>query len=197
MIERSTLETPRFQLHPLELSDTSEIQKAAGVREVADTMISLPHPYPEGEAMRYIIRQQAEREAGRAVTFTIIQKVQGSFAGLVEVRDIEHEHSQAELSFWLAVDAWGKGYMSEVIHTVMRYVFENLGLNRIYAYHMLRNPASGRVLKKNGFKQEGLLRQRVRKWEQFEDVALWAILKQEWQVSLTPDPSNKENTANL
>ena len=40
------------------------------------------------------------------------------------------------------------------------------------------------ILEKNGFKQEGLLRQRVRKWGQFEDVSLWAILRQEWQDAL-------------
>jgi RimJ/RimL family protein N-acetyltransferase len=71
--------------------------------------------------------------------------------------------------------------MSEVVQPVVRYGFDVLGLNRLYAYHMLRNPVSGHVLEKNGFKQEGLLRQRVRKWGQFEDVALWAILRQEWQ----------------
>jgi ribosomal-protein-alanine N-acetyltransferase len=48
----------------------------------------------------------------------------------------------------------------------------------------LRNPASGRVLEKNGFKQEGLLRQRVKKWDRFEDVALCALLRQEWLDTL-------------
>ena len=72
--------------------------------------------------------------------------------------------------------------MSEAVGAVVRFAFECLGLNRLFAYHMLRNPTSGRVLEKNGFSQEGLLRQRVQKWGQFEDVALWAILRQEWQV---------------
>ena len=184
MIEQPVLETPRLQLRPLELSDTSAIQKAAGAREIADTMISLPHPYPVGEAKRYIARQQAEREDGRSVTFTIDQKAEGWFGGLVEVRDIDREHSQGELSFWLAVEAWGQGYMSEVVQEVVRYAFESLGLNRLFAYHMLRNPISGRVLEKNGFQQEGLLRQRVRKWERLEDVALQVILRQEWQNAL-------------
>ena len=100
------------------------------------------------------------------------------------MRDIDREHLQGELSFWLAIEAWGRGYMSEVVQAMVRYGFEDLSLNRLYAYQMLRNPASGRVLEKNGFRQEGLLRQRVRKWEQFEDVALWAILRQEWQDAL-------------
>ncbi len=180
MIELPVIETQWLRLRPLEISDTSPIQKAAGVRAIADTMISLPHPYPAGEAKRYVCRQQVEQKAGCDVTFTIEQKAEGCFCGLVVVRDIDREHSLGELSFWLVVEMWGRGYMNEVVQAVVRYGFEGLGLNRLYAYHMLRNPASGRILEKSGFKQEGLLRQRVRKWGQFEDVALWAIIRQEW-----------------
>jgi len=175
------LTTPRLRLRPIEGSDALAIQKAASARKIADTMISLPHPYPEGEATRYVARQQAEQKSGHSVTFTIEQKGEGGFCGLVELRDIDREHSQGELSFWLTVDAWGRGYMSEIVRAVVQYGFEGCGLNRLFAYHMTRNPASGRVLKKNGFKQEGVLRQRVRKWGEFEDVALWAVLRQEWQ----------------
>ena len=64
MNDQSVLETSRLQLRPLALSDASAIQDAARAREVADAMISLPHPYPAGEAKRYIARQHAEREAG-------------------------------------------------------------------------------------------------------------------------------------
>lgn len=178
------LETSRLWLRPLGLSDASAIQKTACIREIADTMISLPHPYPDEEAGRYIIRQQAEQEAGHSIVFTIESKAEGCFCGLIELRAIDRKHSQGELSFWLAVEAWGQGYMSEVVQAVVKYGFEGLGLNRLYAYHMLRNPATGRVLGKNNFKQEGLLRQRVRKWGVFEDVALWAILRKDWQEAL-------------
>lgn len=184
MIEQPILETSRLRLRPLEESDSSAIQRAARAREIADTMISLPYPYPDHEAKRYVDRQLTEREAGHSATFTIEHKAEGRFCGLVEVRDIDHEHLLGELSFWLTVDAWGQGYMSEGVRAIVRYSFETLGLNRLYAYHMLRNPSSGRVLEKNGFKQEGLLRQRVRKWGVFEDVALWAILRQDWQVDV-------------
>ena len=57
--------------------------------------------------------------------------------------------------------------------------FEGLGLNRIHAHHMVRNPGSGRVLEKVGFQHEGLLRQRVVKWGVFEDVILLGLLKRE------------------
>jgi RimJ/RimL family protein N-acetyltransferase len=98
----------------------------------------------------------------------------------VGLREIDAEHSQAEMGFWIGVQSWGKGYATEAARRVVRYAFEELKLNRVYAHHMVRNPASGRVLEKVGLKREGLLRQRVRKWGVFEDVVLLAILHDDW-----------------
>jgi len=146
-------------------------------------MISLPHPYPVGEAERYLDEQKALREQGLGAAFAIVSKGGRGFCGVVELREIESEHSQAELSFWLAPEHWGQGYMAEALHAALHYAFADLGMNRLYAYHMKRNPTSGRVLEKNGFRQEGMLRERVRKWGRYEDVVLWAIVRGDWEVS--------------
>jgi RimJ/RimL family protein N-acetyltransferase len=84
------------------------------------------------------------------------------------------------MGFWIGVPSWGRGYATEVARRVVGYAFEELKLNRVYAHHMVRNPASGRVLEKVGMRREGLLRQRVRKWGVFEDVVLLAILHDDW-----------------
>jgi [ribosomal protein S5]-alanine N-acetyltransferase len=170
------LETPRLVLRPLSLADAPALQAAASDRKIADTMISIPHPYPEGEAERYI--QSAESETSRV--FGIERKSEKGLSGVIEIRAIEPEHAQAELSFWLAPKFWGEGYMSEALQAILQFGFETLELNRIYAYHMVRNPASGKLLQDNGFVQEGVLRQRVRKWGEFEDVKLWSILREDW-----------------
>ena len=68
--------------------------------------------------MRYVNRHLSERNMGRSAAFIIEQKAEGSFCGLVEVRDIDREHSQAELSFWLVSEVWGQGYMNEVVQAV-------------------------------------------------------------------------------
>ena len=175
------LATERLVLRPLSLTDAAAIQQYASDRQIADTTISIPHPYRDGEAEKYISKQMSEQKQGHSVTFAITLKLESDLIGIVELRDIEKEHSVAELSYWLAAIAWGKGYMSETLQPLLRFGFETLSLNKIYAYHMVRNPASGKVLQKNGFISEGLLRQRIKKWEKFEDVKLLSILRQEWQ----------------
>lgn len=130
------LETERLILRSLSPQDAEAIQKLASDRKIADTTISIPHPYPDGEAEKYISKQIAEQKTGHSVTVAIELKREARLIGIVELRDIDREHSLAELSFWLAATDWGKGYMSEVLKPILHFGFETLSLNRIYAYHI-------------------------------------------------------------
>jgi RimJ/RimL family protein N-acetyltransferase len=99
--------------------------------------------------------------------------------GCASLRDIDREHLQAELGFWIGREWWGHGYATEAATAVIRFGFDTLGLNRICAHHMARNPAAGRVLLHVGMSREGLLRERVKKWGVYEDVAVYAILRED------------------
>jgi RimJ/RimL family protein N-acetyltransferase len=91
----------------------------------------------------------------------------------------ETPHHHAELGYWIGVPYWGNGYATEAAKAVVRYGFEHLKLNRIFAHHFKHNPASGKVLRKIGMKHEGCMRQHVLKWGQFVDLELYSILRQE------------------
>jgi ribosomal-protein-alanine N-acetyltransferase len=66
---------------------------------------------------------------------------------------------------------------------MLRFGFDELELNRIYATYLARNPASGRVMQKAGMQYEGTLRQAVRKWDVFEDLAYYGILAEQWRLA--------------
>jgi ribosomal-protein-alanine N-acetyltransferase len=97
---------------------------------------------------------------------------------------INQKHESAELGYWIGKPYWGNGYGTEAAKAVLHYGFTVLGLNRIYATHMSRNPASGRVMEKIGMKYEGCSRQHVKKWDVFEDLKMYAILKSEYESRL-------------
>jgi RimJ/RimL family protein N-acetyltransferase len=166
--------------------DAPVLSCLAGRREIADTTISIPHPYSEEQARHWTAEYADLFAQGKVVVFGMQSRRGGSLVGTIGLRDINAEHSQAELGFWVAVEYWGQGYATEAARAVIGFGFEQLGLNRIYAHHMVRNPASGRVLTKVGMKQEGLLRQRVRKWGVFEDVVPLALLREEWLQTRKP-----------
>ena len=172
-----TLRTPRLLLGTFDLEDAPELQRLAGAREIADTTLSIPHPYELDHALAWIGQQRREAVRGRATNFAIRLLPHSQLIGSVGLRDIDPEHLQAELGFWIGREWWGNGYAREAAAELIRFGFESLGLNRIYAHHMARNPAAGRVLLAAGMQREGLLRQRVRKWGVYEDVVLYAIIR--------------------
>ncbi len=181
MESKLALISERLILRPLTLEDAPIVQQLAGRREIADTTISIPHPYSEQQARDWISSHAEACAQGKGIVFGIELTRTKQLIGTVGLREIDQEHSQAEMGIWIGTDWWGNGYATEATKRVIRYGFEELGLNRIYAHHMVRNPASGRVLEKSGMQREGLLRERVRKWSKFEDVVLLAILRQDWE----------------
>lgn len=178
-----TIQAKRLILRPLRPDDAPALSRLAGRREIADTTISVPHPYSVEQARQWIANNTELLAQGRFYVFAMEARRESALVGTIGLREVDREHSQAELGFWVAVEQWGQGYASEAAQGVLAFGFKQLGLNRIYAHHMVRNPASGRVLSRIGMKQEGLLRQRVRKWGVFEDVVLMALLRQDWPAS--------------
>jgi [ribosomal protein S5]-alanine N-acetyltransferase len=179
-----TLHTPRLILRPFALEDAPVVVELAGQREIADTTISVPHPYSEVQARDWISKQVGLATEGKEISLAIT--VGGDLIGAVGLRDIHQEHWHAELGSWIGVPWWGKGYATEAALAVLGFAFEQLELNRVHAHHMVRNPASGRVLQKIGMRKEGVLRQAVRKWGVFEDVVILAILREDWLKNTKP-----------
>ncbi|MCP5521743.1 MAG: GNAT family N-acetyltransferase [Verrucomicrobiales bacterium] len=175
-----TLEGGPIRLRALGPEDAPRIVQVAGAREIADTTISVPHPYPPEAAVEWITKVGEQWTAGTGAIFGVETCDGNALVGSIGLREIDRAHSQAELGFYVGVPWWGRGYATAAIRALLPFAFGPLGLNRVYAHHMVRNPASGRVLEKTGFRREGLLRQRVRKWGVFEDVVILALLRREW-----------------
>jgi len=173
---QAVLRTARLLLRPFIADDAGALHLLAGDRSVANTMISIPHPYSLATAKSWIAAQAQSFGDGSAVHFAVVHAEHDELIGCAGLRDIDREHNQAELNFWIGVPWWGAGFATEAAREIVSFGFRDLGLNRVYAYHMARNPQSGQVLQKIGMQQEGLLRQRVRKWGIYEDVACYAVL---------------------
>ena len=73
-----------------------------------------------------------------------------------------------------------KGYGKEAMLAVMKYCFEELGLERLYLDHYTGNPAAGLYISL-GFKYEGVLRSNCRKNGKLYDVHLMSMLKSEYE----------------
>ena len=163
MQELPTIATERLVLRPFTLSDAADVQRLAGDWAVADTTLSIPHPYPDGAAERWIERPcralRAPRDHGAGGDAARQRR-----AGRLHQPGLHDDDDRAELGYWMGVPYWNHGYCSEAARALVAYGFEQMGLHRIYAHHFTRNPASGRVMQKAGMTYEGTLRQHIKKW---------------------------------
>jgi ribosomal-protein-alanine N-acetyltransferase len=172
------LHTPRLILRPFTLADASITQQLAGAVEIATTTVSIPYPYEDGMAEAWIQTHPDIFKQGKGVYFAIELRENQRLCGAISLR-IDIGNINAELGYWIGTPYWGNGYATEAAKAILRYGFEELNLNRIYASHFATNPASGRVLQKVGMRYEGCSRQHIFKWGKFEDLEMYGILKGE------------------
>lgn len=183
-----SITTCRLLLRPFALEDAPAIQRLAGMPEIAATTINIPHPYPPGAALNYIIEQQLLYEKGAGVGFAIMNAGHNLLCGCIGLT-FDHDDRQAELGYWIGVPFWGRGYATEAVRGILYYAFLELGCRRITARHFASNPASGRVLLKNGFQREGCRREAVYKEGRgYEDCIDYGLLRREFMAMYAPPP---------
>ena len=136
-------------------------------------------------AEQWISTHEERYASGEFVNFAIVRRADNILMGSISLR-INPPHAHAEMGYWLGIPFWSQGYCTEAARAVVQYGFEILRLHRIYASHMTRNPASGRVMQKIGMTYEGCQRQHIQKWGVFEDLATYGILQSEYAASHTP-----------
>ncbi len=170
------IETRRLVLRGFEQADASEAQRLAGDRAIADTTTQIPHPYEDGMAEEWISTHAEDFSKGVALHFAVVLAATEKLIGAISLMNIEVRDARAELGYWIGRDYWGNGFGTEAARAVIQHGFDEMQLNRVFAQHFTRNPASGSVLMKAGMRREGLLRQHVCKWGVFEDVEIYGVL---------------------
>ena len=169
------LSTLRLRLRAFTLADVPALVALAGNYDVAKNTLNIPHPYAEEDARRWVQLTQENYQQQTGYAFALELLSNGEFIGGIGLT-IERRFDRAEAGYWLGQSYWGQGLASEALAAVLRFGFDKLGLNKIYATHIAENPASGRVMLKNGMVPEGVLAQHTKRDGRYHDL---------WQYRLT------------
>lgn len=108
--------------------------------------------------------------------------------GIIEAMDFNQKVNMVTLGYFLAEAYWGKGIATQTVQAVVKYLFETVEVNRVQAEVMPFNERSKRVLLKNGFMKEGMLRQ-ANLWagKGLVDLEIYSILAEEYGGTVTVD----------
>jgi RimJ/RimL family protein N-acetyltransferase len=155
-------------------SDVKRLVLLANNEKIArNLMDSFPHPYTEKDAEHWISNCQNEK-----TNLLLAIEYKGEFVGGIGAHFKQDIHRyNAELGYWIGEPFWGKGIASTVLQFFSEYLFAHYKLNRIYGDVFSNNPASAKVLEKNGFTKEAVLKKAVFKNSFFLDVWVYSKLK--------------------
>ncbi|SDS84801.1 GNAT family N-acetyltransferase [Actinoplanes derwentensis] len=93
---------------------------------------------------------------------------------------IEPSAGSAEVGFWIDAAAEGQGVVSRALHAVLGHAFADLGLHRVEMRTLTTNDRSHRLADRFAFTLEGVLRGAVRFPDGHRDVAVYALLAEEF-----------------
>lgn len=141
--------TERLILRPFLISDASDVSQLLGSPLIADVTASIPYPYPKDMAISWIEGHPVGWQMKDFICYAVVQKESGILVGSLSLMNIEA--GSAELGYWYGVNFWGQGYATEAAQCLCRAACHEFGIKQLFARHLDRNPASGRVLGKVGF----------------------------------------------
>ena len=104
-------------------------------------------------------------------------------AGEINLSSVQRGPFQnAYVGYWIDEKRAGKGYTPEAVVAVCRYAFEELGLHRLQIAIIPRNRASGRVVEKLGFREEGVALRYLEINGVWEDHVRYGVTAEEWDA---------------
>ena len=147
------LETARLRLRPFTPADLDALCRITRDPEVM-RFISYGRPITREETaanLHNIIENFRRRGFGR---WALVEKAGGALLGYCGLAR-PAEAAGVELVYMLARRAWGRGLATEASTAVLRFAFEEVGLERVYAYTMPGNQRSRRTLERLGMEYLG------------------------------------------
>ncbi|MDD3284536.1 MAG: GNAT family protein [Patescibacteria group bacterium] len=169
----------KINLRPMKISDVDSIVENINDKLIARYTQRLPYPYFKKDAIDFIKKQKIGKDT--KLNLGIQDKKSGKIIGGIGLDEINQKNKSAVLGYWLGKKYWGNKIMTEATKLIINYAFKNLKLQRIQATVMHPNIVSMKVLEKNGFKCEGILRKKILKNNKWMDIHVFGLLKNEFR----------------
>jgi RimJ/RimL family protein N-acetyltransferase len=123
-----------------------------------------------------LLRRRSDWSAGDHASWAVVDGA-GALLASVSLHSIDRAQGDAQVGYWTAAAARGRGVAPRAVDAVCRWAFGALPVDRIELCHAVENTASGRVAEKAGFSYEGRLRRSFRYGDGLKhDELLWARL---------------------
>jgi RimJ/RimL family protein N-acetyltransferase len=169
-------------VRPWQDDDAESLVARINDQDVARYLDQVPQPYRLEDAREFFALSDEGWRTGTMTNFAVLVDGIDGPAGGVGLRWEQISGGVAEVGYWVAAEARGRGTATAVARLVSRWAFgAEPTLQRIELRAAVENPASNRVAEKAGFTREGVLRsQRYNaRLGRRTDFVMWSLLREE------------------
>lgn len=171
------IKTERLTLRRITPNDLEDVYDYAKEPEL--TKYLLWHPHTDRAYTRsYLSYIDKEYKRGNFYDWGIVYL--GHLIGTVGFTSFDFNNNAAQIGYVINIKYKGLGIATEAVKTVIRFGFEYLNLERIYARYIIGNDASRRVMEKVGMTYEGTMRRAVMCKGAYRDVGICSIVREEY-----------------
>lgn len=114
-----------------------------------------------------------------AVHLMMLDRARGRIVGSIGLFHADWQVGSAEIGYGVRRDARNRGYATEALVAVARWVLTEGGIQRAWLTANTDNLASIRVAEKAGFRREGTMRRAGIEDDGLHDLALFSLLNDE------------------
>ena len=182
--------TERLMLRAPKYSDASDVFEFCSDPDSSRFADWFPHA-EKRETYLYIswLKKQAKKPNRKGYTWFVECCETKKVVATISVMGIDASGSIATVGYTLAKEYQHKGYATEMLIAVLKFLFTDLNMVRVQAKVMVENEPSIRLLERVGMQKEGLLRKGAFCKDRCVDVYLYSALKDEFLRQKTPHKS--------
>lgn len=163
-----SIRTGRLYLRKPELQDALPLTRIQSLKMTA------------AEAEKAVAKMVEECETPFSYHWVITHEEQ--VIGRIKAWDIDPYNGHLQLGYDIGSEYRGRGYMTEAARAVIRFLFAEAEVHRVFCSVREGNTASRRVCEKSGMRLEGVLRQHYARQDgKFDDVCIFGIVRDDWQ----------------
>lgn len=178
--------TSRLLVRPLDIIDYENWAQAYSCMKPPQNQWDTTNWQPEAltkSQYKALLKHEAKlQKADSQYSFGVFSKDDGVLLGEVKLMDISRGVFQnAYIGYRIYNPYWGHGYAQEAITAVTWLAIKKLKLHRLEAAIMPTNKNSLKVIKKSGYRKEGISRKRLLVDKKWEDMLLFAFTAEDFK----------------
>lgn len=182
MIKQTKLETKRLILRPLLKKDATSITKYLQNPIFPKTLFDITHPYTIKNALKYIqqVRQNKKRNHP-TITYAIFSKDLEEVIGIISCGPIKNK--RCHTGSWIGKPLWHTGLMIEARLEILKWLFNDLNLNKVCCEIIEDNKRSQKHITKFGFKKQGVFQKNVKINNRWQDQYYYELLAEQFDYN--------------